>query len=58
MHQNCYGIGEVPEHEWLCFNCRVFGQSAGKRVKCGICPRVGGAMRPTNVLSSDNFLKS
>lgn len=49
VHQSCYGIDEVPEGDWICYNCEIFGFKRGLCVPCFLCPRRGGAMKPTNV---------
>ncbi|XP_075716569.1 protein Jade-1 [Rhinoderma darwinii] len=42
VHQACYGILKVPEGSWLCRTCALGVQS-----KCLLCPKKGGAMKPT-----------
>uniref|UniRef100_A0A8D0H5W6 Protein Jade-1 n=1 Tax=Sphenodon punctatus TaxID=8508 RepID=A0A8D0H5W6_SPHPU len=42
VHQACYGILNVPEGSWL---CRTF--ALGVQPKCLLCPKKGGAMKPT-----------
>ncbi|XP_072351663.1 protein Jade-1 isoform X2 [Scyliorhinus torazame] len=42
VHQACYGILKVPEGSWLCRTCAL-----GVQPKCLLCPRKGGAMKPT-----------
>ncbi|XP_039566710.1 protein Jade-1 isoform X4 [Passer montanus] len=42
VHQACYGILKVPEGSWLCRTCAL-----GVRPKCLLCPKKGGAMKPT-----------
>ena len=37
-------------------SCFVFGKRRGQNLKCTLCSRYGGAMRPTNVPSRDEFL--
>ena len=37
-------------------SCYVFGKRRGQNLKCTLCSRYGGAMRPTNVPSRDEFL--
>jgi hypothetical protein len=56
VHQSCYGVEEIPEGEWFCISCYVFGKRRGRNLKCTLCSRTGGAMRPTNVHSRDEFL--
>ena len=43
VHQDCYGIREVPKGKWYCATCAA-GQ-VSSRVKCSLCPVVGGAMK-------------
>ncbi|XP_028657499.1 protein Jade-1 [Erpetoichthys calabaricus] len=42
VHQACYGILKVPEGSWLCRTCAL-----GVLPKCLLCPKKGGAMKPT-----------
>lgn len=42
VHQACYGILKVPEGSWLCRTCAL-----GVKPKCLLCPKKGGAMKPT-----------
>ncbi|KAJ8388283.1 hypothetical protein AAFF_G00135440 [Aldrovandia affinis] len=42
VHQACYGILKVPEGSWLCRICAL-----GVLPKCLLCPKNGGAMKPT-----------
>ncbi|XP_039735542.1 protein Jade-1 isoform X2 [Pteropus medius] len=42
VHQACYGILKVPEGSWLCRTCAL-----GLQPKCLLCPKKGGAMKPT-----------
>ena len=49
VHQYCYGIESLPEGDWLCYNCELFGFYRGLAVNCILCPKRGGPMKPTNV---------
>ncbi len=40
--QACYGILKVPQGNWLCRICAL-----GVQPKCLLCPRRGGALKPT-----------
>ncbi|XP_060621267.2 E3 ubiquitin-protein ligase Jade-2 isoform X1 [Anolis sagrei] len=42
VHQACYGILKVPLGNWLCRTCAL-----GVQPKCLLCPRRGGALKPT-----------
>ncbi|XP_066528240.1 protein Jade-1 isoform X2 [Hoplias malabaricus] len=42
VHQACYGILKVPDGSWLCRTCAL-----GISPKCQLCPKKGGAMKPT-----------
>ncbi|XP_068455862.1 protein Jade-1 isoform X3 [Clinocottus analis] len=42
VHQACYGIQKVPSGSWLCRSCAL-----GIVPKCQLCPKRGGAMKPT-----------
>ncbi|XP_031729071.1 protein Jade-1 [Anarrhichthys ocellatus] len=42
VHQACYGIQKVPKGSWLCRICAL-----GILPKCQLCPKKGGAMKPT-----------
>jgi hypothetical protein len=52
VHQSCYGIESLPEGDWLCNNCEIFGFKRGLMVNCMLCPKRGGAMKPTNIFTS------
>lgn len=40
--QACYGILKVPQGNWLCRTCAL-----GVQPKCLLCPKRGGALKPT-----------
>ncbi|XP_068134017.1 E3 ubiquitin-protein ligase Jade-2 [Hyperolius riggenbachi] len=42
VHQACYGILKVPTGNWLCRLCAL-----GAQAKCLLCPKRGGALKPT-----------
>uniref|UniRef100_W5LFM8 Jade family PHD finger 2 n=1 Tax=Astyanax mexicanus TaxID=7994 RepID=W5LFM8_ASTMX len=42
VHQACYGIMKVPQGNWLCRTCAL-----GVQPKCLLCPKRGGALKPT-----------
>ncbi|XP_037126595.1 E3 ubiquitin-protein ligase Jade-2 isoform X1 [Syngnathus acus] len=42
VHQACYGILKVPQGNWLCRTCAL-----GVQPKCLLCPKRGGALKPT-----------
>ncbi|KAI4894508.1 hypothetical protein NFI96_019964 [Prochilodus magdalenae] len=42
VHQACYGILKVPQGNWLCRTCAL-----GVQAKCLLCPKRGGALKPT-----------
>ncbi|KAI1902922.1 hypothetical protein AGOR_G00021290 [Albula goreensis] len=42
VHQACYGILKVPLGNWLCRTCAL-----GVQPKCLLCPKRGGALKPT-----------
>lgn len=52
VHQSCFGLEQVPEFDWICYNCITFSFQRGLMVKCMLCPKRGGAMKPTNIFSS------
>ena len=52
VHQSCYGIERIPENDWMCNNCITFGFVRGMMVKCILCPKRGGAMKPSNIFGS------
>jgi hypothetical protein len=46
VHMRCYGIQKQPDGgSWLCDVCRLPGLS--RPPPCVLCPRLGGAMKPT-----------
>lgn len=42
LMQACYGILKVPQGNWLCRTCAL-----GVQPKCLLCPKRGGALKPT-----------
>lgn len=42
VSQACYGILKVPRGNWLCRTCAL-----GVQPKCLLCPKRGGALKPT-----------
>lgn len=56
VHQLCYGLYEVPENDWICELCLVYGES-GKYMKCLLCTCRGGAMKEIKVKTTDNFIQ-
>ena len=57
VHQCWYGVEELPDGEWFCISWYVFGKKKGRNLKCMLCSKYGGAMKPTNVLALDEFFK-
>jgi len=56
VHQNWYGVEEIPENEWFWASWFLFGRKKGRNLKCMLCSKTGGAMKPTNILADDEFL--
>ncbi|GBG76563.1 hypothetical protein CBR_g22311 [Chara braunii] len=52
VHQDCYGVQEVPEGPWLCSGCLV--ADGGAAPGCVLCPKVGGAVKPVVDASADH----
>ncbi len=48
VHQNCYGIIDLPEGDWVCHPCRAF-EDKSRDVECLLCPVRGGAMKPSTI---------
>jgi hypothetical protein len=49
-------LEKIPVIDWICHNCFAFGFERGQMVKCFLCPKKGGSMKPTNIFSSyDNY---
>lgn len=58
VHQQCYGIDDIPEGDWYCISCTIMGKNRSWNLKCALCPWFGGALRPTNISSWDpTFIK-
>jgi len=58
VHQKCYGIDEIPEIDWICNNCLAFNLKRGIQVKCILCPKRGGAMKPTSIFTThEHFMQ-
>ena len=55
VHQLCYGIGKIPQEDWICDLCKEFGV-AGKYMRCPLCSNRSGALKPTVVpLTTEMF---
>ena len=52
VHQSCFGLEIIPETDWVCNNCATYQLQRGLMIKCMLCPKRGGAMKPTNIFSS------
>eukprot|EP00742_Colponemidia_sp_Colp-10_P007357 GILJ01007919.1.p1 GENE.GILJ01007919.1~~GILJ01007919.1.p1 ORF type:complete len:1966 (+),score=175.56 GILJ01007919.1:45-5942(+) len=46
VHQRCYGVSEVPNVPWQCDVCA--SQVCCQPCECCLCPRRGGALKPTS----------
>ena len=58
VHQRCYGIDKIPDNDWICNNCWAFNLRRGIMVKCILCPKRGGAMKPTNLFRThEHFMR-
>ena len=55
MHQECYGLPQVPEEDWYCDGCRTFGAGEAGKVQCALCPIVGYAVRPTENINDGSI---
>lgn len=53
VHQQCYGIVNIPKGDWICDLCLNFGPE-GKYLRCPLCTKRGGALKPT-VLWADTY---
>ena len=47
----------MPEGDWYCYNCDIYGQKGGLLVECMFCPKRGGAMKPTNIFTKSEYYK-
>ena len=56
VHQKWYGILNISDKDWLWTSWDVFGTKQSQYLQCCLCPNKGGPMKPTNILSSDDFL--
>lgn len=45
VHQQCYGVAEVPEGDWHCAPCAA---GEDEPVRCSVCLQTHGAMKPTS----------
>ena len=54
VHTRCYGVAVVPEGDWVCGACAVYGNKGAKELGCVLCPVVGGALKVTNVRNDGN----
>jgi hypothetical protein len=48
VHQNCYGIVDLPEGDWVCYPCRTYKENS-REIECLLCPVKGGAMKPSTI---------
>jgi len=55
VHQSCYGIEQLPDEDWICYNCLIFGLKRGLMISCVLCPKKGGAMKPTNICTMNHL---
>lgn len=46
VHQQCYGIVDIPSGDWICELCLNFGPE-GRYLRCPLCTKRGGALKPT-----------
>ena len=48
VHQDCYGVGIVPEGQWLCSWCswKASTKAESSTAECVLCPSKGGAVKP------------
>ena len=59
-HQKCYGSSinsKIPENDWFCNNCTVFGYQQSLKTVCALCSQRGGLMRPSNVYYLTNKIE-
>lgn len=49
VHQECYGVREIPDGEWLCDRCKVHATP-----ECHLCSQKGGAMK--QVVDTPNWV--
>ena len=58
VHQNCYGIIDIPKDDWNCYSCLGFGIYQSKEIECILCPVRGGAMKPSLLKKNTSFYSS
>ena len=58
VHQNCYGIINIPEEDWLCYPCQAYEDEKSKDIECILCPIKGGAMKPSLLKYKSSFCNS
>lgn len=57
VHQNCYGIQNLPEEDWICNICLVFPLEERNNVECCLCSVRGGAMKLSQLKKNSSFFK-
>lgn len=59
VHQNCYGITNIPDEDWLCYPCQAFeDEKCSKGIECVLCPIKGGAMKPSLLKTKSSSFNS
>ena len=49
VHQNCYGIINIPEDDWICNLCSVYSEKEKDNINCLLCSVQGGAMKLSSI---------
>lgn len=58
VHKNCYGLGhDAFKKEFICLACRAFGKYHSMLVKCVLCGKNGGAIKPLDCKREAFFMQ-
>ena len=56
VHQECYGVAQVPKGDWLCATCEAHIKAG--TAACALCHRKGGALKSVASDGSDSPAKA
>lgn len=57
VHQNCYGIPNLPDEDWICNICLVYDKEDINNIECCLCSVKGGALKLSQLKKNSSFYK-